>query len=285
MIKIKNPMVNISIIGGGGRMGKRIGIELALRGHSIILYDTKYIILTQELNDLCLNHTINKSDMEKIITNVMTCNNLIHSIHNSDIVIECIHENLLHKQTILNTIIYQCPNHTIIMSNTISLSITDISSKTKDPTKIIGCRFLYPIIHMNKVEITLGAKTSNDTLERTKGFLSQMDYTCVYKSPNKIEVVRLNEYDVISALEKRNPHIIEQQIETDTNEFACPISMMCMSDPVVAMDGHTYDRHSIVRWFQTKHTSPMTGITIDKQLVPNFTLKSLIESQSAKERE
>ena len=191
----------------------------------------------------------------------------------------------MHKQTILNTISYQCPNHTIIMSNTISLSITDISSETKDPTKIIGCRFLYPIIHMNKVEITLGAKTSNDTLERTKGFLSQMDYTCVYKSPNKIDIVRLNEYDVISALEvARKPHIIEQQIETDTNEFACPISMMLMSDPVVAMDGHTYDRNSIVTWFETKHTSPMTGLTIDKQLVPNFTLKSLIDSHSVHER-
>jgi 3-hydroxyacyl-CoA dehydrogenase len=282
MIKIKNPMVNISIIGGGGRMGKLIGIELALRGHSIILYDTKSIILDQELNDLFINHTITR---EKILTNVMICNNLLHSINNSDIVIECIHENLLHKQTILNTISYQCPNHTIIMSNTISLSITDISSKTKDPTKIIGCRFLFPIVHMNKVEITLGAKTSNDTLERTKGFLSQMDYTCVYKSPNKIDIVRLNEYDVISALEvARNPHIIEQQIETDTNEFACPISMMLMSDPVVAMDGHTYDRNSIVTWFETKHTSPMTGLTIDKQLVPNFTLKSLIDSHSVHER-
>lgn len=276
-------MVNISIIGGGGRMGKLIGIELALRGHSIILYDTKYIILDQELNDLFINHTITR---EKILTNVMICNNLIHSIHNSDIVIECIHENLLHKQTILNTISYQCPNHTIIMSNTISLSITDISSKTKDPTKIIGCRFLFPIVHMNKVEITLGAKTSNDTLERTKGFLSQMDYTCVYKSPNKIDIVRLNEYDVISALEvARKPHIIEQQIETDTNQFACPISLMLMSDPVVAMDGHTYNRDSIVTWFETKHTSPMTGLTIDKQLVPNFTLKSLIESHSVQERE
>lgn len=278
-------MVNISIIGGGGRMGKLIGIELALRGHSIILYDTKHIILEQYLNDLFINHTINKSDIEKIITNVMICNNLLHSISNSDIVIECISENLLHKQTILNTISYQCPNHTIIMSNTISLSITDISSKTKDPTKIIGCRFLYPIVNMNKVEITLGAKTSNDTLERTKGFLSQMDYTCVYKSPNKIDIVRLNEYDVISALEKRKPKIIEQQIETDTNQFACPISLMLMSNPVVAMDGHTYDRDSIVTWFETKHTSPMTGLTIDKQLVPNFTLKSLIDSHSVQVRE
>ena len=275
-------MVNISIIGGAGRMGKRIGIELALRGHSIILYDTKYIILDQELNDLCLNDTITR---EKILTNVMICNNLIHSIHNSDIVIECIHENLLHKQTILNTISYQCPNHTIIMSNTISLSMTDISSKTKDPTKIIGCRFLYPIIHMNKVEITLGAKTSNDTLERTKGFLSQMDYTCVYKSPNKIDIVRLNEYDVICALEKLNPKNIVEQTETDTNQFACPISLMLMSNPVVAMDGHTYERDSIVTWFKTKHTSPMTGLTIDKQLIPNFTLKSLIESHSVHERE
>ena len=179
------------------------------------------------------------------------------------------------------------------MSNTISLSITDISSKTKDPTKIIGCRFLYPIIHMNKVEITLGAKTSNDTLERTKGFLAQIDYIGVYKSPNKIDIVRLTKYDVISALEierkrgKSHAQIMDVTVEeqgteheTETNEFACPISLMLMSDPVVAMDRHTYDRDSIVTWFNTKHTSPMTGLTIDKTIVPNFTLKSLIEYPS-----
>ena len=275
-------MLNISIIGGGGQMGKLIGIELALRGHSIMLYDTKYIILDKELNDLFINHTINKSDMETILTNVMTTNNLLHSIKNSDIIIECIHENLFAKQTILNTISYKCPNHTIIMSNTISLSITDISSKTKNPTKIIGCRFLYPIIHMNKVEITLGTNSSNDTLERTKGFLAQMNYAYVYKSPNKIDIVRLTKFDVISALDKRKS---SKSNETDINEFACPISLMRMSDPVVAMDGHTYNRDSIVTWFETKHTSPMTGLTIDKQLIPNFTLKSLIQSQSRLETE
>ena len=101
MIKIKNPMVNISIIGGGGRMGKLIGIELALRGHSIILYDTKSIILTQE--DV-IQFDTSTATREKILANIVTNNSLIHSISNSDIIIECIHENLLHKQTILNTI-------------------------------------------------------------------------------------------------------------------------------------------------------------------------------------
>jgi hypothetical protein len=58
------------------------------------------------------------------------------------------------------------------------------------------------------------------------------------------------------------------------NEFFCPISFEMMSEPVVASDGHTYERLDIERWFRNTHqvkgggalkgggltcSSPMTG--------------------------
>jgi len=59
-------------------------------------------------------------------------------------------------------------------------------------------------------------------------------------------------------------------------EHLCPISFQIMRDPVVAGDGHTYERDSIETWLKTKDTSPLTGQVIPKTTTPNFALKKLI---------
>jgi len=61
------------------------------------------------------------------------------------------------------------------------------------------------------------------------------------------------------------------------NQFLCPIALSLMVDPVVAMDGHTYERMNIENWFKTKKTSPLTRSKIKTQLVPNQALKSQIQ--------
>lgn len=58
--------------------------------------------------------------------------------------------------------------------------------------------------------------------------------------------------------------------------FNCPISTDVMEEPVIAMDGHTYDRTSIELWFQNHNNSPMTREIINSTLIPNFNLKSQI---------
>ncbi|KAL6616289.1 hypothetical protein ACP70R_038559 [Stipagrostis hirtigluma subsp. patula] len=61
-------------------------------------------------------------------------------------------------------------------------------------------------------------------------------------------------------------------------DFRCPISLDLMRDPVVVASGQTYDRESIVRWFDAgKSTCPKTGQVLSNlELVPNKALKNLI---------
>ena len=50
-----------------------------------------------------------------------------------------------------------------------------------------------------------------------------------------------------------------------------------MVDPVIAWDGHTYERDPIARWLQRHSTSPMTGETLpDFTLRPNHSMRSQI---------
>ena len=44
-----------------------------------------------------------------------------------------------------------------------------------------------------------------------------------------------------------------------------------MFDPVIAADGHTYERDVIQKWLQRSSASPVTGLTLaNKELLPNL---------------
>lgn len=57
----------------------------------------------------------------------------------------------------------------------------------------------------------------------------------------------------------------------------CPISSMPLVDPVIAPDGHSYERSEIVRWLRKKRTSPVTGEKLRYPLlIPNHALRNTI---------
>jgi len=61
--------------------------------------------------------------------------------------------------------------------------------------------------------------------------------------------------------------------------FLCPITLNLMENPVIAADGHTYEKSAIEDWFLTgKQTSPLTGKKLlNKNLIINYNLKSTID--------
>ena len=78
------------------------------------------------------------------------------------------------------------------------------------------------------------------------------------------------------------------------NEFLCPISCCVMQDPVTASDGHSYERSYIEEHLKHQQTlveqryqrwvlSPLTRERMRVQLVPNITLRKLIEDFDARE--
>ena len=65
----------------------------------------------------------------------------------------------------------------------------------------------------------------------------------------------------------------------------CPIGRELMEDPVMAADGHTYERDNINTWLAMSTTdwrSPLTNVVLDNNnLIPNHTVRKLIEEFSA----
>jgi len=67
------------------------------------------------------------------------------------------------------------------------------------------------------------------------------------------------------------------------SSFLCPITCLLMRDPVIAADGHTYERSAITKWFASRaqgapESSPKTALPMaNTTLIENFTLKSAID--------
>jgi len=57
-------------------------------------------------------------------------------------------------------------------------------------------------------------------------------------------------------------------------------ALAAMHDPVIAADGHTYERHAMEHWLLQHGTSPITGAQLGHlRLVPNVIVRSIVRTQ------
>merc|ERR1719447_2592359 len=67
----------------------------------------------------------------------------------------------------------------------------------------------------------------------------------------------------------------DQEIPSD---YICPITKQLMKEPVMAFDGHCYERKAIEDYLQSHQKSPVTGKKADFSIVfPNHRLRGEIE--------
>ena len=58
----------------------------------------------------------------------------------------------------------------------------------------------------------------------------------------------------------------------------CPITLELFRDPVLAQDGHTYEREAIVKWIQKNNRSPITNQELSlEHLYPNYAIKKIVD--------
>lgn len=74
-----------------------------------------------------------------------------------------------------------------------------------------------------------------------------------------------------------------KEVERQLDKYRCPISHEIMKDPVLAKDGHTYERSKILEWIQRDQTSPFTRENLQiKEIFPNLAVKDEICELNAK---
>jgi 3-hydroxybutyryl-CoA dehydrogenase len=92
----------------------------------------------------------------------------------ADVVIEAVPEDMSLKVSLFQQVIASSPSHTMLGSNTSSLSITELGTRAGAPDRTIGLHFFNPPPVMDLLEVVAGLSTSPATVERALQFARGM---------------------------------------------------------------------------------------------------------------
>lgn len=158
---------------GAGLMGHGIAQVAAQFGrYDVTLRDVeqKFIdnglhMIRESLQRFLKKGQISEAEMNEILTRIHPTLDLKAAVSNADLIIEAVPEIPDVKKPLLRETDGYAPPHAIIVTNTSSISITELASATKRPEKFCGMHFFNPPQLMKLVEVVKGAKTSDETTQ------------------------------------------------------------------------------------------------------------------------
>ena len=162
---------NVAVV-GAGTMGHGIGLTFALNGYHVILQDRNEEILgraiAQVKNDLetfaeC--GIASRDVIQRTLSKIATTTHLREAVKDADFVTEAVTENVEVKRSIFTNLDAYCPEHTILASNTSSLTLRDFASQCKRQEKILICHWMNPPQILPAVEVAPGESTSAETMD------------------------------------------------------------------------------------------------------------------------
>jgi 3-hydroxybutyryl-CoA dehydrogenase len=208
-------MKNIAVI-GAGTMGNGIAHTFAQFNYKVSLIDISETSLekgmatiSKNLDRMVSKEKISEAKKTQTLQNISKFTVIKEGVKNADLVIEAATENSVLKAKIFKELDKVCAKHTILATNTSSISITQIAASTKRPEKVIGMHFMNPVPIMKLVEIIRGYNTSNKVMETI---------VSLSKKVNKIPV-EVNDYPGFVANRILMP-MINESIETLYNNVA-----------------------------------------------------------------
>ncbi len=156
---------------GARQMGNGIAHVLSLGGYEVVLNDIDKNTLEKAShhikNNLERQVNSNKISTKESITALESISYTMsfEEFNDVDLVIEAATENEPIKQKILNSLLPHIQPHTILTSNTSSISITRLASCTDRPEKFMGFHFMNPVPVMQLVELIKGIATDQETYD------------------------------------------------------------------------------------------------------------------------
>ncbi|HEX7358230.1 MAG TPA: 3-hydroxyacyl-CoA dehydrogenase family protein [Ignavibacteriaceae bacterium] len=188
-----NRINNVAII-GAGIMGRGIAQTVASMGLDVVIVEVdpeKLENAKTKLVDTIDNEikrwAMTKSDKKSIFSRIKWETDL-SSVKDCEIIIESVQEDFDLKVDIFRRLDAIVNPEAIFVSNTSTLSLTNISESISRPSKVIGMHFLNPVPKIPMVELVKSLHTSNETVLKVKEFASRIGKTPVevYEYPGFI---------------------------------------------------------------------------------------------------
>jgi 3-hydroxybutyryl-CoA dehydrogenase len=168
---------------GAGQMGNGIAHVFALAGYDVTMTDISQDSLTKAVALIYRNierqvakGKTSPEDKAAAMARIKTTLN-IADIGTSDLIIEAATERETVKQAIFDDLLPHLLPHTILTSNTSSISITRLASRTDRPEKFMGFHFMNPVPVMQLVELIRGIATDRPTYDALLAVVEKLGKT------------------------------------------------------------------------------------------------------------
>ncbi|MBL4812676.1 MAG: 3-hydroxybutyryl-CoA dehydrogenase [Rhodobacteraceae bacterium] len=168
---------------GAGQMGNGIAHVCALAGYEVLMTDISADALdaaqakvSSNLDRQVSKDVIKAEDKAAALGRISTTLQLTE-LGSCDLIIEAAAEKESVKTAIFEALVPHLAPHTILTSNTSSISITRLASRTDRPEKFMGFHFMNPVPIMQLVELIRGIATDKETFESCHAVVAKLGKT------------------------------------------------------------------------------------------------------------
>lgn len=175
-----SPTIETIAVIGAGTMGHGIAQVAAASGFRVLLSDVDREALARGVRAIEGNLAkgiklgkLTENDRDRTLQQIHGTTNL-EECATTDLIIEAAPEKLELKQNIIRQLETVSDHPFIFASNTSSLSISEIATASRRPEAVVGMHFFNPVHIMRLVEIVVGKKTSDETVQTVTSVGSKM---------------------------------------------------------------------------------------------------------------
>ncbi len=175
---------------GAGTMGHCIAESFAMYGYQVNVFEPNEAVSTaavglivDELSLFVQEGLLGEDEVATTLSRINFFEDLSEAMADRDYVIEAVPEIIELKQDIFQKLDQICPQHTVLASNTSSLSLAGISAKisNKRKEKIMVCHWYNPGHIMPIAELSFFGNMPEETFDKVKSL-----YLSIGKQPVKV---------------------------------------------------------------------------------------------------
>jgi len=177
---------NVAII-GAGTMGHGIAQVCAMSGMEVRLFDLDDGALQLGLDKVHAN--LDKGVARGKVTEIVRDQALVRlagttdlqtAVDGADLVIEAVPEILALKRKIFTEVEGLVEAHTVLGTNTSSLSVGSIAEVLSRPQNLVGLHFFNPVHIMSLLEVISHAGTADKVIDQIRAFGAEMGKECIF---------------------------------------------------------------------------------------------------------
>ena len=206
--------INLKLV-GVGKVGMSIAQAFSQAGFRVYGIDTNKKIIEKGLKavEKNLEGLVSKGKIEAekrdAILSRMEFSTDLDNISDADVLIEAVFEDMDLKKEMFRKFDKQVASEgALILTNTSSLSVSEVASVTKRPERVAGMHFFNPVPIMRLVEVVHGALTSDETVEQVKELARLMGKTPIVSADSPAFIVNR----LLNALALEAARIVEEGV-------------------------------------------------------------------------